>query len=246
MVQERSSKPARMELFHAEVARISDLTHDVREVELRLIEPCDIQFKAGQFISFEAPSSGRFPFVTRPYSIASPPSRSDHVTLVFNLVTGGPGSTYLYGLREGDKIQFKGPAGSFYLKDDGRDLLLVATGTGIAPLRSMLLAELTRESARQVTLIWGLRSQRDLYYQTELAGLRQAHPRFSCTITLSRPEPGWEGHEGRVTAVIEKEIASVKNLSVYLCGNGGMIKDVTAVLNAKGLCPIHREKYYDE
>ncbi len=235
-----------MELFHAEVARISDLTHDVREVELRLIEPRDIQFKAGQFISFEAPSSGRFPFVSRPYSIASPPSQSDHVTLVFNLVTGGPGSTYLYGLREGDKVQFKGPAGSFYLKDDGRDLLLVATGTGIAPLRSMLLAELTRESARQVTLIWGLRSQRDLYYQSELAGLRQAHPRFSCTITLSRPEPGWPGCEGRVTAVIEKEIASVKNLSVYLCGNGGMIKDATAVLNGKGLCPIHREKYYDE
>jgi NAD(P)H-flavin reductase len=110
----------------------------------------------------------------------------------------------------------------------------------------MLLAELARDSARQVTLIWGLRSQRDLYYQSELAGLRQAHPRFSYVITLSRPEPGWMGLAGRVTTFIEKEIASVKNLSVYLCGNGGMIKDVMTALNGKGLCPIHREKYYDE
>lgn len=235
-----------MEVFHAEVAWIRDLTHDVREIELRLIEPRDIRFKAGQFISFEVPSSGRVPFVTRPYSIASTPSRSDHVTLVFNLVAGGPGSTYLYGLHEGDKVQFKGPAGSFYLRDDGRDLLLVATGTGIAPLRSMLLAELERESARQVTLIWGLRSQRDLYHQSELADFRRAHARFSCVTTLSRPDPGWMGPEGRVTTYIENEISSVKNRSVYLCGNGGMIKDVTQILNAKGLCPIYREKYYDE
>jgi CDP-4-dehydro-6-deoxyglucose reductase len=235
-----------VEVFHAEVVRIEDLTHDVRGIELRLSEPPDIRFKAGQFISFEVPSSGRVPFVTRPYSIASPPSQSDHVTLVFNLVVGGPGSTYLYGLREGDKVQFKGPVGSFYLREDSRDLLLVATGTGIAPLRSMLLAELERESARQVTLIWGLRSQRDLYYQLELAELRRAHTRFSCVTTLSRPEPGWTGVEGRVTTYIEKELTSVKNLSVYLCGNGGMIKDVTTILNAKGLCPIYREKYYDQ
>jgi CDP-4-dehydro-6-deoxyglucose reductase len=235
-----------MEHFHAEVARISDLTHDVREIELRLIEPREIRFKAGQFVSFEVPSSGRVPVVTRPYSIASPPDISDRITLLFNLVVGGPGSTYLFGLREGDKTQFKGPAGSFYLREDGRDLLLVATGTGIAPLRSMLLAGLDRDSSRRVDLIWGLRSQRDLYYQEEMSKLSRSHSRFSAVTTLSRPEPGWAGSVGRVTTVVEQQIATVKNLSAYLCGNGGMIEDVTAILNGKGLCPIHREKYYDE
>jgi NAD(P)H-flavin reductase len=97
-----------------------------------------------------------------------------------------------------------------------------------------------------VTLIWGLRSQRDLYYQEEFSGLSRTHPRFSPVTTLSRPEPGWAGPIGRVTTFVEKEIASVKNLSVYLCGNGGMIKEVTRILNGKGLCPIYREKYYDE
>jgi CDP-4-dehydro-6-deoxyglucose reductase, E3 len=236
----------RMDLFHAEVTRIKDLTHDVRELDLQLIEPHEIQFKAGQFVSFEVPSSGRLPFLTRPYSIASPPHLSDRITLVLNLVAGGPGSTYLFGLREGDKTQFKGPAGSFYLREDGRDLLLVATGTGIAPLRSMVLAELARDSARRVTLIWGLRSQRDLYYQEECLELSRLHPRFSVVTTLSRPEPGWNGTVGRVTTFVDREIASVKNISVYLCGNGGMIKEVTAILNGKGLCPIYREKYYEE
>ena len=235
-----------MEHFHAEATRISDLTHDVREIELRLIEPREIRFKAGQFVSFEVPSSGRVPVVTRPYSIASPPNISDRIILVFNFVAGGPGSTYLFGLREGNKTQFKGPAGSFYLREDGRDLLLVATGTGIAPLRSMLLAELARDSSRRVDLIWGLRSQRDLYYQGEVSKLSRSHLRFSAVTTLSRPEPGWAGAAGRVTTVVEQEIATVKNLSAYLCGNGGMIKDVTAILNGKGLCPIHREKYYDD
>ena len=235
-----------MDVFHGEVARIRDLTHDVREIDLRLIEPKEIHFKAGQFVSFEVPSSGRAPFVTRPYSIASAPGSLDRITLVLNLVVGGPGSTYLFGLREGDKTQFKGPAGSFYLREDGRDLLLVATGTGIAPLRSMLLAELGRDSARRVTLLWGLRSERNLYYQEELSGLTRLHPRLAALTTLSRPEPGWAGLTGRVTALVEKEITSVKHLSAYLCGNGGLIKEVTGILNGKGLCPIYREKYYEE
>lgn len=246
MVCKGGPRKHRMDIFQAEVTHTRDLTHDVREIELRLIEPREIRFKAGQFVSFEVPASGHLPVLTRPYSIASPPDLSDRITLVLNMVAGGPGSTFLFGLREGDKTQFKGSAGAFYLRDDGRDLLLVGTGTGIAPLRSMLLAELARESARRVTLIWGLRSQRDLYYQEEFSGLSRTHPRFSPVTTLSRPEPGWAGPIGRVTTFVEKEIASVKNLSVYLCGNGGMIKEVTRILNGKGLCPIYREKYYDE
>ena len=71
------------------------------------------------------------------------------------------------------------------------------------------------------------------------------HLNFSLVTTLSRPDPGWEGASGRVTAVIDAQVSSVGNLAVYLCGGSGMIKDVTARLNAKGLCPIYREKYYD-
>ena len=236
-----------LQLFRAEVGRVRDLTHDVRELDLRLVEPAKITFKAGQFLSFEVGQDEKKRTIIRPYSIASPPSSLEVLTLLFNLVPGGPGSTYLFSLKEGEETQFKGPTGAFYLRDDlTRDHLFVATGTGIAPIRSMLLALFEREAAGSVTLYWGLRSRRDLYYQDELAAWAQTHPKFTFTTTLSRPENGWGGERGRVTRLVEERLASVKNLAVYLCGNSGMIQDVTAIVQKKGLCPIYREKYYDD
>lgn len=236
-----------MHLFAAEVSRVTDLTHDVREIELRLIHPPEIEFQAGQFVSFEIQQAGMPRPLTRAYSIASPPSQRDRITLVFNLIERGPGSNYLFGLRLGDKAQFKGPAGSFRLRNDGaRDLLFVATGTGIAPIRSMVLDWLEGGAARAALLYWGLRSQRDLYYQDEFSRLAKVHAQFTFVTTLSRPEPGWTGAGGRVTTLVSERVMSVSNLAVYLCGNGAMIKELTVTLNAKGLCPIYREKWYDD
>ncbi len=236
-----------LQFFSAEVCRVRDLTHDVRELDLRLAEPATITFKAGQFLSFEVGRDEKQRTIIRPYSIASPPGRPDVLTLLFNLVPGGPGSTYLFSLKEGDVARFKGPTGAFYLRDDpARDHLFVATGTGIAPIRAMLLALFERDAAGSVTLYWGLRSRRDLYWQDELTAWAQAHPKFTFITTLSRPEDGWHGERGRVTRLVEERIASVHNLAVYLCGNSGMIQDVTAILQKKGLCPIYREKYYDD
>src|SRR5436853_7081739 len=117
--------------FQATVDRVRDLTHDVRELSLRLREPKDIQFKAGQFISFDLTPPGGERLVIRPYSIASPPDESNGVTLIFNRVPGGRGSTYLFNLREGDPLAFEGPQGSFHLRERTRNVLFVATGTGI-------------------------------------------------------------------------------------------------------------------
>ncbi|WP_447972951.1 FAD-binding oxidoreductase [Nitrospira sp. Kam-Ns4a] len=236
-----------LQLYTAQVVQYRDLTHDVREIDLRLIEPATITFKAGQFISFDVWPPGASRPVTRPYSIASPPSQRQAVTLVLNLVPGGPGSTYLFSLRPGDEVRFKGVTGAFYLREDfSRDHLFVATGTGIAPIRSMLSDLFERGFSQRATLYWGLRSERDLYYQEELEKLARDHPNFHYVTTLSRPTSGWTGPTGRVTHLIESRVASVANLAVYLCGNSGMIKDVTALLNRRGLCPIYREKYYDD
>jgi NAD(P)H-flavin reductase len=236
-----------IETFTAKVEGITDLTHDVRQLDLRLAEPKTIGFKPGQFISFDVPHPQTGRLVTRPYSIVSSPSRPDVITLLFNLVPGGPGSTYLFSLKEGDETRFRGPAGHFYLREDpGRELLFVATGTGIAPIRSMLSANGERAEPRPARLLWGLRSQRDLYYHAELAVLTRSRPSFSFVTTLSRPEPGWAGESGRVTRLVEERIASVNNLAAYLCGNSSMLAEVTALLQKKGLCPIYREKYYDD
>ncbi|HJU04289.1 MAG TPA: FAD-binding oxidoreductase [Nitrospiraceae bacterium] len=236
-----------IQVFKATVSRVCDLTHDVREIDLTLTEPLRIDFKAGQFISFEVMPAGAARPLVRPYSIASPPSRSGIVTLLFNLVPNGPGSTYLFSLRTGDSVSFKGTAGHFYLRGDlSRHHLFVATGTGIAPVRSMLLHLLEGTAHPPTVLYWGLRSRRDLYYLDELEALSRAHPHFQYLIALSRPDEAWTGETGRVTKLVEERVQSVANLTVYLCGNSGMINEVTGLLNKVGLCPIYREKYYDD
>jgi NAD(P)H-flavin reductase len=95
-------------------------------------------------------------------------------------------------------------------------------------------------------LYWGLRSPRDLYLQEELAEWVKRIPSFTAITTLSRPDPGWSGEAGRVLRLIEERVESVKNVAVYLCGNSGMIVDVTALIRQKGLCPIYREQYYED
>jgi NAD(P)H-flavin reductase len=143
-----------MEIFTARVSRIRTLTHDVREIELTLEEPGEIHFAPGQFVSFEIERPG-LPFpATRPYSIASAPTSRHVIELVLNRVPGGPGSEYLFGLREGDLTTFRGPVGTFILRNSHRDLLFVATGTGIAPIRSMLWFLADTSSLRACTLYW--------------------------------------------------------------------------------------------
>jgi CDP-4-dehydro-6-deoxyglucose reductase, E3 len=232
--------------FQATVDRVRDLTHDVRELGVRLREPKDIQFKAGQFISFDLTPPGGERLMILPYSIASPPNESDRITLVFNRVPRGRGSTYLFNLREGDAVAFEGPQGSFYLRERMRNVLFVATGTGIAPIRSMLLDLVDNGYAGTATLYWGLRSQRDVYYQQEFEALAARYPNVSFAIALSRPEAGWQGYAGRVTGLVDARVTSVKNLDVFLCGNHAMIRDVTEIIRTKGLCPIYREIYYDD
>jgi CDP-4-dehydro-6-deoxyglucose reductase len=235
-----------VETFTATVSRTRDLTHDVRELELTLVDPSRIAFAPGQFVSFEIErQDARFP-ATRPYSIASAPDRDHAIELVLNHVAGGPGSEYLFGLQRGDRTTFKGPAGTFVLRESPRDLLFVATGTGIAPIRSMLWSLADVSSPRAITVIWGLRSERDLYYQDELVDLQGRLPSFTFTTTLSQPTSDWRGAVGRVTPLVDSRVTSVANLEVFLCGNGGMIRDVRDVIRRKGLCPIRVEQYYDD
>jgi CDP-4-dehydro-6-deoxyglucose reductase, E3 len=233
-----------MQPFNASVAAVRDLTHDVRQIDIALIDPPQIHFVPGQFVSFEIDRPGFPTPVTRPYSIASSPHETDRIELVLNRVPGGPGSTYLFGLREGDPTTFKGPVGGFTLRENQRDVLLVATGTGIAPIRSMLWSLAGRASTRRIALFWGLRSERDLYYQDELTILRQQLPNLSATVTLSQPTGSWRGSTGRVSPLVMDAVTTTSNLEVYLCGNGGMIRDVRDIIRQKGLCPIYTEQYY--
>ncbi|SRR5579884_548426 len=233
----------------AEVIDIQALTHDVKEISLKMIEPPHVEFLAGQYISIEVTEmkDGHPRKNNRPYSIVSPPEEKEVIKLCVNLVKGGPGSTCLHSLRLGDKLTFLYPLGYFTVNETATtSLLFVATGTGIAPIKSMIVHLLRNGSKRPIMLYWGLRSNIDIYYQEEFASLAKEYPFFQFHIALSRPSEAWNGLKGRVTHLLPDAIQSVENLDAYLCGNGDMIKEVRAILLEKGMPrkSIHFEKFY--
>ena len=232
--------------YTAIIDQIRDLTPQVRELTLRLVDPLELVFAPGQSICLEM-SSARTPQpVQRYYSLASPPSQPSRLVLLLSVADQGPGSSYMFKRKEGEEIQFLGPKGSFCLREDvNRDILFVATGTGIAPFRSMLHDLFERHLTNTVTLFWGLRSEDDVYYQDELEALAQQHPNFSFVMTLSRSERNWNEAKGRVTQLVEK-IQTVNNLAVYICGNKRMVTEVTKIVRKKGECLIYREQFFDE
>lgn len=211
---------------------------------MRLNEPAHLPYTAGQYIGFRVPQAGKDKLASRLYSLASAPSEQGIVRLVYNYV-GGPGTSYLRSLEVGKTTPFKGPYGSFVLNTQStRNVLMVATGTGIAPFLSMLNAHLHAFPQRQFTLLWGVRAMADLYYQEKLQALEQQHANFKFLMPLSRPDADWQGLKGRVTAIFPEFFPTVDNLEVYACGSDAMIKDLKALCDERGLCPFHREKYF--
>lgn len=240
------NRPEPAAALNALVSRVDNLTHDVRAITLRIEPPIRLRFAAGQFVSFSIQRPGQRFAMTRAYTIASAPDIDDEIVLLLNLVDGGPGSEYLFGLQVGDRTTFRGPYGSFVLPANDRPLLLVATDTGIAPFMSMLPWLATHTPQRTATLIWGLRSQRDVYYQRELASLATRMPNLTCITTLFQPGDGWRGPTGRVQAALQAQVPSVIDLEAYICGGSAMIQDVVGWLRARGECAIHREPYYKD
>jgi CDP-4-dehydro-6-deoxyglucose reductase, E3 len=228
----------------ATVSRIDNLTHDVRDIAFEISEPSDFVFQAGQYMAFRVPAPDKPKGASRLYSICSAPSDAPTLRVVYNYV-GGPGTHFLHGLHVGDAVDFKAPFGKFVLKaDSDRDILYVATGTGIGPFRGMLREHLPQTTHRKTTLLWSVREERDLYYQEEFRALEKSHPNFRLLMTVTRSGATWQGLRGRVTAIFPEYFPSVENLEVYVCGNDDMIKEMKALCDAKGECPFYREIYY--
>ena len=121
--------------YQAEVERITVLTHDIRGIHLRLLEPAAINFKAGQYIDLLVPGTNEW----RSYSLANPPSHKNTVELMVKLMAGGLFSTYVAEqLQEGERLTLQGPYGNFYLRDTGRAALFIAGGSGMAPMTALI------------------------------------------------------------------------------------------------------------
>jgi Na+-transporting NADH:ubiquinone oxidoreductase subunit F len=234
--------------FTTTVERIRDLTHDIKEVRLKLNDPPNIEMKAGQFIQFQVPAYELTDEpVYRAYSMASVPSDTTHVELEIRLVPNGICTTYVHKhLKEGDTVTINGPYGEFFLRDTERDIICIAGGSGMAPLKSILLDMAEKGSKRKARYFFGARTGKDLFLLDEMKELEERMENFTFIPALSDPEPddNWTGETGLITDVVKRMAENATEAEAYLCGSPGMIDACVKVLSELGM-PEERI-YYDK
>jgi len=193
-------------------------------------------FVAGQWLSFKTnkPDGEE---ITRAYSIASPPSEDNCFALCLNRVQDGFMSNFLCDMKEGAEIRCQGPFGDFILRPPLRDTVFIATGTGIAPFRSMLhwlLAEEVRHQGKHLWLLFGNRTEQDIYYHNEFLALAATHANFHYLPTLSRGGPEWQGLRGYVQEHAPAIVEGRTDMHAYICGLDKMIKANRELLKSLG------------
>jgi Na+-transporting NADH:ubiquinone oxidoreductase subunit F len=233
--------------FQAVVHKIKDLTYDIKELTLKLVEPNTISFKAGQYVQLEAPRYAKSKqAVNRAYSISSSPLHEDYIELIIRRVPDGICTTYVFDyLKEGDSINFTGPFGDFFIRETKADILFVAGGSGKAPIKSMTEYLKKVGTERRMVYMFGARTAKDLYYTELFQDFEKEFPDFSYVPVLSQPEEhsNWQGKTGYIPPYFKEYIKDSKNTEAYLCGSPGMIAAVTKGLIENG---VDKDKiYYD-
>lgn len=233
--------------YETVIESIIDYTHDIKGLRFKLPADETIKFKAGQFVNFFSKPYGDVKEETsRAYSISSAPSDNKAVELVVRYVPDGMVTTYVFKhLKKGDKVRLIGPYGEFFLRDSDREIVCIAGGSGLAPIRSIVLDMIDRNiTNRKVTFFFGAVSQRDLYYVEEFKAIEKEHSWFKFVPALSKDDSDHPYEKGIITEVVARNYGDMKNLEAYLCGSPGMIDACVKVLTGKGL--IVERIYYDK
>ena len=228
-------------------------------------------FISGQYVALglfpESPRPECFPIeenppkpeklIKRTYSIGSSPEEKDSYEFFLAIVPTGTLTSRLVMLNEGDRIYCADKVvGKFTITEipENRNLIMVSTGTGIAPFISMLRTGTTFTRDRKITLVYGARYKTDFAYLDELEKLKNKYPQFSYHTTLSREGLDWQGNRGYVqNFFVENKILVDPNKdNVLLCGNPGMVEEVEKIMLARGFVlhsnkvqgNLHLEKYW--
>jgi CDP-4-dehydro-6-deoxyglucose reductase/ferredoxin-NAD(P)+ reductase (naphthalene dioxygenase ferredoxin-specific) len=229
-------------IMRCRVLELEDLTHDIKGLRLAVEAGGPMTFSAGQYAQVEF-APGR----SRHYSMANTP---DEPELVFHIrhMPGGRTSSYVATqLKVGDRVKVSGPLGVSYLRDNHRGpVLLVAGGSGLAPMQSILCTLIERGHAAPVTLYFGVRSERDLYHESLFKNFAARHPNFSYRVVLSEQIGASGRRYGLVHEAIDQPIAD--DVMAYLAGPPVMVEAASALLTAHGVAPrqIHADAFYNQ
>jgi len=228
-------------------ARLEDkIQHNDKftQYSFELVEPHRLEFQAGQYVSIKVSDQGE----RRAYSICSTPDNNHQFDLLIDSSPAGLGVQFLQNLEFGAEIEVLAPMGHFTVPADlsADHLVFVATGSGIAPFKSMIEDQLrNKQDQRQMTLHWGMRQPEDLLWLKEWQELDEAFPTFHFHPVLSRAPEAWSLCRGRVTDCLSIHERPA-NAVYFLCGGKNMVQDVTNLLIEKGVNQelIITEKFY--
>jgi ferredoxin-NADP reductase len=215
----------------ATILEFHDIAPEVRHFVFEVPEVEQLPFKPGQFVSLKENINGKK--IVRPYSITSLPD-GNRFELCLNLVHQGVFTPHLFALEAGDSVEISAPLGFFVVRDPAKDALFIATGTGIAPFRSMAPGYLAQPQARQLTLLFGVRHESTIYYRGDFEALERSHSNFRFWPALSRADSSWAGRSGHVQTHLPDALAGRTDLDVYICGLKAMVDDVRAILKELG------------
>jgi propane monooxygenase reductase subunit len=238
----RSGLPLRKGVV--EVVSNESVTHDMRHLVVKLVEPEEIKFFPGQYMDFVVPGTDE----TRSFSMANTPSRDGTFEFVIKIYPDGLFSEFLAEkVQVGDRLEVEAPFGTFTLRESRTsDLIFVGGGAGMAPVLGLLRSMAERGVERKATFYYGARGKRDLCFSDELRALAEKLPGFRYIPALSDPVDGseWDGQTGLITDVVKANEPSLEGMDAYVCGPPPMVDAAIATLTDLGV----REQYifYDK
>ena len=244
----------------AEVVSKEPVTHDMRHLVLRLIEPGEVKFFPGQYMDFHVPGTDQ----VRSFSMANTSSRDGLLEFVIKVYAGGLFSQFLdKELQAGDRLELTGPFGVFTLRDSDAELVFVGGGAGMAPILSLLRSMADRGIHRKATFFYGARTQRDLCFAEELAAIAEKLPNFTYIPALSdeisaaktatdisdispdrRDSGTWAGETGLITDVVKRLRGNLAGAHAYVCGPPPMVEAALPLLETLGV--EDKRVYYDK
>ena len=221
------------------VAALTRASHDVMQVRLQLPAADTFRYHAGQYIEFILRDGAR-----RAYSMANAPHTQDGAPMIdlhIRHMPGGKFTDHVFGaMKEKEILRIEGPYGSFHLQESPKPIVLLASGTGFAPIKALIEHMQHKGITRPATLYWGGRRPADLYMDGWIRERLAALPnlRYVPVVSDALPEDGWAGRTGFVHQAVMEDIADLSGYQVYACGAPIVVDSARAAYSAeRGLPP---------
>ena len=206
------------------LAEVEERTHDTKTLRFLVPKEKQLRFKPGQFLTFRWTINGQL--VPRSYTICSSPTHSNYIEITPKRMESGCVSVFLNDqAKPGLTVEASGPYGQFCFDETiHRSIVLIAAGSGITPMISILRYIDDARLSTPVTLLYCVRTRRDIIFETELERLRRALPNSSYSVCLSQPDEAWQGASGRLTEkFVSQHVTDLDSPAFFLCGPKGFM-----------------------